>query len=135
MQLYSNVRVLSVFQIRDILQAFSCKRLTHKGSTVLTLGAEDYEGSTSYVKLFSGSVAGDEQCVEVVIINDDYKEESETFTFAIYAGGDASVHIHDFYAIVYIIDEEGKTFVQLYWLVFLHMCCYICYSCTGLSVG
>ena len=108
---------------------------THKGSTVLTLGTEDYKGSTSHVKFFSGSVAADEQCVEVVIINDDYKEESETFAFAIYAGGDASVHIRDFYAIVYIIDDEGKTFVQLYWLVFLHMCCYICNSCTGLSVG
>ena len=107
---------------------------THKGSTVLTLGTDYYKGSTSHVKFFSGSVAGDEQCVEVVIINDDYKE-SERFAFAIYAGGDASVRIRDFYAIVYIIDDEGKTFVQLYWLVFLHMCCYICNSCTGLSVG
>ena len=77
------------------------------------VGSEDYEGRTSYVKFSSGSVAGDEQCIDIVIIDDNCKEDNESFVFAICAGGDPAVHIDDFYSNVYIIDQDSKNFVHL----------------------
>ena len=56
----------------------------------------------------SGSVAGDVKCVGIGIIDDDCKENNESFVFSIGAGGDPSVHIDDSRADVYIIDDDGK---------------------------
>ena len=74
------------------------------------------------MKFSSGSVAGDEQCVEIVIIDDDCKEDNESFVFAICAGGDPAVHIDDFYSNVYIIDQDGKNFVHLIVVSFFFLC-------------
>ena len=73
----------------------------------------DYEGGVSYVRFLSGTSAMDRQCVDIAIINDDCKEENESFVFSIGAGGDASVHINDFHADVYIIDDEGTIYVSV----------------------
>ena len=48
-------------------------------------------------------------CVYIDIIDDEYKEDNETFVFALCAGGDDAVHIDDFYAPVYIYDDDSKS--------------------------
>ena len=67
----------------------------------------DYEGRVCRLTFESGSMSGAVDCVDIEIIDDDYKEENESFVFALCAGGDPSVHIDNFYADVYIIDEDG----------------------------
>lgn len=50
---------------------------------------------------------GNTSCTEIDIINDNVKESNESFVFALCAGGDESVHIDDFYADVYILNEDS----------------------------
>ena len=67
----------------------------------------DYEGRVCRLTFESGSMSGAVDCVDIEIIDDDYKEQNESFVFALCAGGDPSVHINNFYADVYIIDKDG----------------------------
>ena len=67
----------------------------------------DYEGRMCRLTFESGSMSGAVDCVDIEIFDDDYKEENESFVFALCAGGDPSVHIDKLYADVYIIDEDG----------------------------
>ena len=75
-------------------------------NNVCSSDGTDYYGSTCRLTFESGSMDGAAECVDIDIIDDDYKEENESFIFAICAGGDPSVHIDDFYADVYIIDDD-----------------------------
>ena len=86
---------------------------------VLILDPDDYQGSASFITFVSGSTTGDREYVNIVIVDDDFKELNESFVFAICAGGDASAHIDDFSANVYIVDEESKipVFSQLLFYV------------------
>ena len=81
------------------------------------------------MKFLSGSTTGDKQCVNITIIDDNYKEENESFVFAICAGGEESVHIDDFYANVYIIDDESKLFA------FFQLIIYFGRSCSGVLIS
>ena len=74
----------------------------------------DYVESSGRLTFESGSVAGDVECVDIGIIDDDCKEDNETFAFALCAGGDPSIHLGDFDADVYIIDNEGIIFPKVY---------------------
>ena len=84
------------------------------------------------MRFLSGTSAMDRQCVDIAIINDDCKEENESFVFSIGAGGDASVHINDFHADVYIIDDEGTIYVSVVAFPINHLCDH---SCTGVPVS
>ena len=68
----------------------------------------------------SGSTAGNVDCVDIGIIDDDCKERNESFVFALCAGGDPSVHIDDFYSDVYIIDNDGKLSKSTYIIIQHH---------------
>lgn len=46
-------------------------------------------------------------CVGIDIVDDDYKEDNESFVFAL-CPEDDEAHIDDFYARVYIIDDDSK---------------------------
>ena len=75
--------------------------------THLSIDGADYVGNMGQLTFESGSTAGDVDCVDIGIINDECKERNESFVFAICAGGEPFAHIDYFFADVYIVDEEG----------------------------
>ena len=73
------------------------------------IDGNDFDGVLSILTFEPQDIVGDMECVRIDIIDDDYKEDNESFTFAIRAEDDSDiVHINDFSADVYIIDDDGK---------------------------
>ena len=116
-----------------IVSLFPFMRPLYDKMVVLILDPDDYQGNASYVTFVSGSTTGDRQYVNIVIVDDDFKEKNESFVFAICAGGDASAHIDDFSANVYIVDEESKIFACIPLVVVL--CAPVYHSRTVLPVS
>ena len=54
-----------------------------------------------------GSSSGSVQCATVPIVNDEVKEDNESFTFAISAGGDGDIVLGRTRTEVYIVDDNG----------------------------
>ena len=68
---------------------------------------DDYYNVTGQFIFSSGSIAGDSECVDVGIINDDVLELREFFTFAL-CSEDSAVNLCIQSADVYIDDEDGR---------------------------
>ena len=65
-----------------------------------------------------GSSSGSVQCATVPIVNDEVKEDNESFTFAISAGGDGDIVLGRTRTEVYIVDDDGtNTFNCIYRLL------------------
>ena len=67
----------------------------------------DYESSEGYLVFEGGSSSGSVQCATVPIVNDEVKEDNESFTFAISAGGDGDIVLGRTRTEVYIVDDDG----------------------------
>ena len=74
-------------------------------------GMIDFEPRACNLTFGPGNSTGDVDCADITIINDDYKEENESFTFAICPDDDAA-HLlgpDSAFADVYIIDDDSKS--------------------------
>ena len=71
------------------------------------IAGEDFNGTTPLRDYFySGQVAGDRLYFNIYIFDDDHLEKNESFYVILY-GDDVEVHIQK--AVVYIIDDDGKS--------------------------
>ena len=100
-----------------LLLYYVLKTSPHKHSTCDTDGT-DYESSEGYLIFEEGSSSGSVQCATVPIVNDEVKEDNESFTFAISAGGDGDIVLGRTRTEVYIVDDDGtNTFNCIYRLL------------------
>ena len=75
------------------------------------IAGEDFNGTTPLRDYFySGQVAGDRLYFNISIFDDDHLEKNESFYVILY-GDDVEVHIQK--AVVYIIDDDGKSTCSL----------------------
>ena len=65
----------------------------------------DYEGIKHR---FTFGVGTTEACVSLIIVDDNVKEEIESFQFALSAGRDDSVLIIRYFADVFIHDDDSR---------------------------
>ena len=68
----------------------------------------DYYNATGELIFSAGSTAGDSECVDVGIINDEVFELREFFYFALYTEGSTAVILRNDIALVNIDDEDGR---------------------------
>ena len=69
----------------------------------------DYESSEGYLMFEEVSNSGSVQCATVPIVNDEVKEDNESFIFVISAGGDSDVVLEKSSTDVSIIDNDGMS--------------------------
>ena len=73
---------------------------------VRTVFSLDLLGSECQLHFESDSVSGVVECIEIVIIDDDLKEDNESFLIFLSPGRDKAVHLVNSHADVHIIDDD-----------------------------
>ena len=77
---------------------------------VLAADGTDYEDGANSVTFDAGSSSGSEECVNVTMIDDNVKEENESFLFVISPGGDGAVVLGISSADVLVTDDDGQKY-------------------------
>ena len=72
-----------------------------------TTDETDYESGTGYLKFEAGSSSGAVVCTIVTVVDDEVKEEKESFLFVISPGGDGAIVLEEASTDVYILDDDG----------------------------
>ena len=73
---------------------------------VRTVFSLDLLGSKYQLHFESDSVSGVVECIEIVIIDDDLKEDNESFLIFLSPGRDKAVHLVNSHVEVHIIDDD-----------------------------